>query len=126
MRHEFRQLIPQASSLRPGAFMPMPPYPLRCHRPGCEELAVYKIAARWSDGVTQELKTYALTCPACLAECFQRSRAKQAACRLAPGETLEAPGIYELVRGRRDQQLARRADLEHPLLHPSTESSPRT
>lgn len=92
--------------------MSMPSYPVRCYTRGCGEPAVYKIAARWSDGVTQELKTYALSCPACLARSFQQSRAKQAACRLAPGETLESPGIYELVRGHRDQQLVRRADLE--------------
>jgi hypothetical protein len=95
--------------------MPMPSYPLRCYTPSCEELAVYKIAACWSDGVTRELKTYALACSACLAAAFRRSRGKQAACRLAPGETLEAPGIYELVRGRRDPQLLRRADLEQSI-----------
>jgi hypothetical protein len=92
--------------------MPMPSYPIHCTTPSCQELAVYKIAARWSDGVTQELKTYALTCSACLVEAFRRSRVKQSACRLAPGETLESPGIYELVRGRRDPQLVRRAELE--------------
>jgi hypothetical protein len=96
--------------------MPMPPYPLRCYTAGCGQLAVCKIAACWSDGITRELKTYALTCPACLAASFRRSRAKQAACRLAPGETLEAPGIYELARGRRDPQLPRRHDLEQQLL----------
>lgn len=99
--------------------MPMPSYPVRCYTRGCEELAVYKIAARWSDGVTQELKTYALTCSACLAEWFGRSRAKQAACRLAAGETLESPGIYELTRGRRDPQLLRRDDLEQQMLSAS-------
>jgi hypothetical protein len=92
--------------------MPMPSYPVLCYTRGCGELAVYKIAARWSDGVTQELKTYALCCPDCLPETFRRSRDKRAACRLAPGETLESPGIYELVRGHRDQQLIRRDDLE--------------
>jgi hypothetical protein len=96
--------------------MPMLSYPVRCYTRGCEALAVYKIAARWSDGLTQELKTYALTCPGCLAESFRRSRAKQATCRLAPGETLEAPGIYELAHGRRDPELVRRTDLEHQLL----------
>ena len=96
--------------------MPMPSYPVRCTALGCAEAAPYKIAARWSDGVTGELKTYALSCPACLAESFHRSRAKQAACRLAPGETLESPGIYELIRGRRDPQLVRRNDLEQQLL----------
>ncbi len=95
--------------------MPMPAYPIRCYTRGCTELAVYKIAARWSDGITQELKTYALTCSKCLAESFRRSRAKQTACRLAPGETLETPGIYELVRGCRDAELRRRHDLEQQL-----------
>jgi hypothetical protein len=78
-------------------------------------MAVYKIAARWSDGITQELKTYALSCPACLAEWFRRSRAKQAACRLAPGETLEVPGIYQLARGNRDPDLQRLPELEQQL-----------
>ena len=103
--------------------MPMPSYPIRCYTRGCTELAVYKIAARWSDGITQELKTYALTCSACLAESFRRSRAKQFACRLAAGETLESPGIYELTRGRRDPQLPRREDLEQQLL--SANAPPR-
>jgi hypothetical protein len=76
---------------------------------------VYKIAARWSDGVTEELKTYALCCASCLAESFQRSRSKQAACRRAPGEILEPPGIFELVRDRRDRDLIRRTDLEQQL-----------
>ena len=72
-------------------------------------------AARWSDGITRDLKTYALTCPACLAEAFQKGLRKQRECRLAANETLEAPGIYELARGRRDVQLARRGDLEATL-----------
>jgi hypothetical protein len=95
--------------------MPLGTYPVFCYRPGCHELARFKIAARWSDGVTQELKTYALSCAECLGEQFARSKVKQAACRLAPGETLEAPGIWELARGQRDHQIARRADLEEQL-----------
>jgi hypothetical protein len=95
-----------------GFLMPMPPYPVLCYGPDCGRPAVYKIAARWSDGVTHELKTYALSCAECLAEWLIRSRAKQAACRLAPGETLEPPGVYEMLHGQRDQQLTRRQDLE--------------
>jgi len=96
--------------------MPMPPYPVRCYTRGCDRLAAYKIAARWSDGITQELKTYSLCCKECLPESFRRSRAKQAACRLAPGETLEPPGIYDLQRGLRDSHLNRRHDLERQLV----------
>ena len=90
----------------------MPPYPVLCYHPPCGRPAVYKIAARWSDGVTQELKTYALTCAECLPGWLRRSREKQTACRLASGEKLEAPGVYVLGGGLRDRELVRRADLE--------------
>ena len=90
----------------------MPSYPVVCITRGCGRPAVYKIAARWSDGATEELKTYALCCPECLAAAFQRSCEKQAACVRAPGEILEPPGIYELARKRRDRALVRRGDLE--------------
>jgi hypothetical protein len=105
----------------PAADMPMPPYSICCSHSGCGASAIYKIAARWSDGVTSELKTYALSCVGCLAEQFARSRAKQKACRLAAGETLEPPSIYELARGQRDRQLTRRTDLEAQLLALSSE-----
>jgi hypothetical protein len=95
--------------------MPMPPYPLYCYNRDCGQPARYKIAARWSDGVTEELKTYALSCETCLPEWFRRSRQKQAACRLAAGEILEPPGIYELERGKRDRALQRLPELEKKL-----------
>ena len=95
--------------------MPMPPYPIACYTCGCGQQAFYKIAARWSDGITEELKPYALACTDCLPDWFGRSRQKQAACRLAPGETLEPPGIYDLQRGKRDRELQRLADLERQL-----------
>jgi hypothetical protein len=90
----------------------MPPYPVMCHGPACPSEASYKIAARWSDGVTGELKTYSLSCPDCLSALFQSALRKHAACRLAPGETLAPPAVFEVRRGRRDKQLVRRADLE--------------
>ncbi|MBY0514942.1 MAG: hypothetical protein K2P78_13635 [Gemmataceae bacterium] len=92
--------------------MPMPPYPVLCHAPGCTRAAAYKVAARWSDGVTDELKTYFLACGGCLPDLIARARVKRAACRLAPGETLEGPGVYELTRGGRDRELRRREELE--------------
>jgi len=90
----------------------MPSYPTLCYRPACGQPAMFKIAARWSDGVTSELKTYFLSCPACLTDLLRQSRVKQAACRLAPGEILEPPGVYVLERGNRDRRLVRRPDLE--------------
>ena len=96
--------------------MPLSSYPVLCYRPGCGKVAAYKIAARWSDGITRELRTYALSCPGCLAEWFRRARKKQAACRLAPHETLEPPGIYLLERGERDRELRRLPELEQQVL----------
>ena len=92
--------------------MPMPPYPVLCYAPGCRHPAAFKIAARWSDGLTHELKTYSLACPSCLHSLLDVARKKHASCRLAPGETLEEPGVYELHRGERDKTLKRRPDLE--------------
>ena len=91
------------------------PYAILCYRYGCDRAAQYKIASRWSDGVTEELKTYALSCQACLAEQFRRSREKQASCHRASGEVLEPPGIYRLRRGCRDQRLERLMELESQL-----------
>ena len=95
--------------------MPMPPYPIYCYTKGCKNEAAYKLAARWSDGRQSELKTYGLCCGDCLPEWWRRARARQAACRLTPGETLDPPGIYALQRGERDQSLARFEDLEKQL-----------
>ncbi len=92
--------------------MPMPPYPVRCSAPGCPAAAAFKVAAHWSDGLTDELKTYALGCAACVAGLLAAARVKRAACRVAQGETLDEPGVYELSRGGRDTSLTRRAELE--------------
>lgn len=90
-------------------------YPIHCYGKDCKRLATYKIAARWSDGLTEELKTYNLSCEECLPALFRLSRDKQRACRLAPGEVLDPPGIYGLEHGRRDRQLQRLPDLEKTL-----------
>lgn len=96
--------------------MAMPPYPILCYTPGCNQLASFKIAARWSDGLTSELKTYGLCCADCLKSWYQRARQRHGACRRAPGETLEAPGIYQMERGQRDQRLQRLPEMEHALV----------
>jgi hypothetical protein len=96
--------------------MRMPPYPLICYQPGCGNEAQYKIAARWSDGLTEELKTYGLTCEACLKAWFLQSQVKHQACRRAPGEKLGPPSIFALSPGQRDRQLQPRPDLEQNIL----------
>jgi hypothetical protein len=86
----------------------LPPYPVLCHARGCRREAQYKIAARWSDGQTHELKTYSLCCSDCLATELSSAEARYAVCRLAPGETLTRPEVYDFVRGIRDSELVRR------------------
>jgi hypothetical protein len=95
--------------------MPMPPYPLYCYTKKCKNLAQYKIAARWSDGMQSELKTYGLCCEECLGNWYRRALEKQRACALVPGETLDVPGIYRVEHGMRDRQLQRLEDLEKKL-----------
>jgi hypothetical protein len=95
--------------------MPLADYLIQCHSKGCTNQAAYKIASRWSDGLTGELKTYSLCCESCLPAEFRASRLKQAAYRLAPGESLEPPGIYRLTRGQRDRELERLLELENQL-----------
>jgi hypothetical protein len=92
--------------------MPMPPYPVVCYAPACSELAVYKVAARWSDGITGELKTYSLSCAACVPKLFADAKVKRDRCRLAAGESLDVPAIFLLARGERDRQLSRCEELE--------------
>jgi hypothetical protein len=91
----------------------MPPYPVLCYAKSCSREARYKIAARWSDGVTRELKTYFLACSECLPDLYRTARVKKAACRLAGGETLADPEVFEMRRGARDRELVRRPDLEN-------------
>jgi len=90
----------------------LPAYRVACYAPGCANEAVYKIAARWSDGVTSELKTYFLACESCLPELYRVAKVKKAACRLAAGESLGEPQVFEMNRGRRDRELVRRAEFE--------------
>lgn len=78
----------------------------------CGRLAEYKVASRWTDGVTEELKTYGLLCEHCLPGVFLAGFEKQENCRLTPGETLDPPGIYQLNQAQRDMQLVRLDELE--------------
>lgn len=92
--------------------MPMPSYPVICYSPDCGELATLKIASRWSDGVTGELKTYFLSCDQCASKLMQKAREKRDACRLAPEETLSDPQVFELRRGNRDRELIQRPEVK--------------
>ena len=87
----------------------MRPYPVTCQAAGCGCPATHKIAAAWSDGFTTELKTYSLTCAACLPAEWAAARVTQRACRLTAGETLGEPAVFERVSGAGGVTLVPRA-----------------
>jgi hypothetical protein len=68
-------------------------YSVHCTQAGCTNLAQYKIAARWTDGITEELKTYGLACAGCLPAAYCHGLEKQKQCRGATGEIMEPPRI---------------------------------
>jgi hypothetical protein len=84
-----------------ASVLAMPSYPVTCD---CGAPALFKIAAAWSDGTTRELKTYFLSCAGCRRVQFLAAGRKQRLCRLAPGETLDVPRIYELANGSEDRE----------------------
>jgi hypothetical protein len=88
------------------------PFVVCCTMPGCQETARYKIAAEWSDGTTKELKTYGLACEEHLEVLFRQSREKHRGCRVAEGETLSGPCIFQIEQGRRDRELVRLPERE--------------
>ena len=83
-----------------------------CAHPGCPELAAYKVAARWSDGIFSELKTYGFACSDHLAEVFQDAEDRRLDYTLCPGEVIEEIAIYRYEPGKRDRQLQRLWGLE--------------
>ena len=80
-------------------------YPVDCV---CGLPAGWKVAGAWSDGLTRELKTYALCCRDCLPTAFAAATRKCANCRTAEGETIEGPYVYE----RTPDGLIRRSEAE--------------
>jgi len=77
--------------------MPLTDYAVRCTTRECPREASFKVASQWSDGLTAELKTYALCCYECVPARFAEAQGKQAACSLSPGETLAPPEVFALT-----------------------------
>lgn len=86
-------------------------YPVRCQENGCGRPVEFKIASRWSDGHTAELKTYGLVCGQCLPAKLRQANAKHATCGRAEHETLGPPAVYRYGTA----PLARDAELEASL-----------
>jgi len=65
----------------------------------CGKPATWKVAGVWSDGLTTELKTYALCCETCLPQAWRTACLKQAVCRVDVGETIVGPHAYRRTSG---------------------------
>jgi hypothetical protein len=78
-----------------------------CSAIGCDETAVYKIAATWSDGTSRELKNYGLACEAHRDSQLEVARLHHIGLRLSEGETVGPVELYLSLSGCRDTQLSR-------------------
>jgi len=69
-------------------------YQVTCQR--CGLPALFKVASRWTDGHTHELKTYALVCQSCVDAALADARKRREACVTDHNETIDPPEIFEL------------------------------
>lgn len=85
-------------------------YQPRCSATHCDQPAVYKVAAPWSNGTSHELKNYGLACEDHRDSQRARAQIHRQGLALAEGETLGAVGLYRLDVGKRDAELTRLPD----------------
>ncbi|WP_422931098.1 hypothetical protein [Singulisphaera sp. PoT] len=83
-----------------------------CSCPGCDKAAIYKIAARWSDGRFSELKTYALSCLDHFGPLYRRAIDQRSTYTQAPHEILGEVGIYRCGKGLKSDPSVRLRMLE--------------
>ena len=76
-----------------------------CSAPGCEEAAVYKIGAPWSDGTRHELKNYGLACPGHRDAQMERARVNRNGLKLEVGESMGDVRLFLLDPARRASAL---------------------
>jgi len=88
-----------------------------CSASHCDQPAVYKIAATWSDGSSRELKNYGLACEVHRDSYVAAARRAHQGLRVSDGETVGPVEIYVLRSGCRDAELVRYAekDQERPV-----------
>jgi hypothetical protein len=90
---------------------------VHCGRPQCGKPASYKIAAPWSAGRFNELKSYGLACADHYREAFRDAQRRSKLHQMSPEETVGEIGIYRYEKGKLDRQLERLGGIEaagHP------------
>ena len=80
-------------------------YAPMCSEIGCNQPAVYKVAAVWSDGTSRELKNYGLACSAHAESQSARAKRHRDRLRLQDWETVGDVRLYRFDPDRRDKDL---------------------
>ena len=74
----------------------MPETVIRCSVPGCEEVAVSKVAVPWNYGTIAEFKTYGYSCPAHTDSVAVSARQRLDSSRLVPEEAVGELATFKL------------------------------
>jgi hypothetical protein len=85
-------------------------YQPHCSYPGCDHPAIFKIAAPWSNGTSNELKNYGLACDEHRVTQLAVARSKREGLVLADGESVGRVSLYQLMPGLRDAELTKVPD----------------
>jgi hypothetical protein len=83
-----------------------------CSKAKCGKPAAYKIAAPWSYGSFQELKSYGLACSDHLGDAFRAAEGRSKLHEPSVEETVGEIGLYRYEKGKRDKELERLGGLE--------------
>ena len=76
-----------------------------CSAPACDQPALYKIAAAWSDGTSRELKNYGLACQDHSESQLDAARNRVRSLKLGDAESVGPVELYVLRTGCRDVDL---------------------
>jgi hypothetical protein len=76
-----------------------------CSAPDCDQPALYKIAAAWSDGTSHELKNYGLACADHSKSQLDAARGRVRSLKLGDAESVGPVELYVLRTGCRDVDL---------------------
>jgi hypothetical protein len=84
-----------------------------CSAPACDQPALYKIAAAWSDGTSRELKNYGLACADHSESQLDAARNRVRSLKLGDAESVGPVELYVLRTGCRDVDLRCVGDERH-------------
>ncbi|MCA1685437.1 MAG: hypothetical protein LC745_05525 [Planctomycetia bacterium] len=79
--------------------------PVPCCAPGCKSNAEYKVAASWSAGRFNELKTYGLACESHYAQTYQDALRRRKVHPPSAEESQGEIGVFRFEKGKPDSTL---------------------